>query len=170
MYLMKFFRLSTGIRQLIIFALLIALLWESRPVVGPDGRLFVKFTDFPGSNSPRFLDAEDNINIEETSPHPLQDGIYNTWYLLKNVPLASATWKEPLACYQFIEKYLPVSTYLPQSLRFGGGWILVLKLTPEEYDILQAARRSGNPLDIIKIKKGEGYTSFRHEKRSSGTK
>src|SRR4249920_1940572 len=43
---MNFLKLSSSTRQLIIFLLLVALLWQSRPVVGPDGLVEARFQFF----------------------------------------------------------------------------------------------------------------------------
>lgn len=143
---MKHLRLSPFTRQLIIFLLLMALLWQTQPLIEADGRMRIEFTDFPrGSKSPEFV-AGGYVNIVQTL-RDQQTGISRTWFLLAGIPLASATWKDPNSAYLFLDKHFSLGRIVPKRLRLDGGWILVLRMTPEQYATLQTAREQGSIFD-----------------------
>ena len=156
---MKRFRLPPIARQLIIFLLLIAILWQDKPLVGPDGLMLIEFTDFPAGKLQSSLAEGDYINICETIDN--QSGGSRTQFILAAVPLARATWREPNKAYLFIDMYIPLRRIFPKRLRLDGGWILVLKLTPEEYEILLAARQRGGYLACMKGTPQDGRFVFK---------
>ena len=113
---MKRFRLPPIARQLIIFLLLIAILWQDKPLVGPDGLMLIEFTDFPAGKLQTSLAEGDYINICESIDN--QSGGSRTQFILAAVPLARATWREPNKAYLLIDMYIPLRRIFPKRLRF----------------------------------------------------
>lgn len=144
--MLKHFKLSPLTRQLIIFLLVLAILWHPGPIMEPDGRLLVEFADFfsPGKSAPFAPGAY--INIAQTI-NDQQTGFSRTFFILAAIPVAKATWKDPNQLYLWMNNYIPLSRIISKNLRMEGGWILTLKMTPEDYDILQTARQRGGKLN-----------------------
>ena len=113
---------------------------------------FTQFLSYRGFGG--YMNEGDYIQIEEER-YDEQTHVITGKFILNAIPLARATLKEPNKLFLFINNYVPLWRIAPGRLRSDGGWIFVLKLTPDQYEVLQAALQRGSKLDFVKMRKDE---------------
>ncbi len=133
-------------------------------MVGLDGRMLVEFSVARTPIGGGFINDGDYLDIEESKVDK-QTGSISSQIILEAVSIAHVRLLEPNKTVLFIDRYVPVSQFLPRRSRLMGGYLFTLRLTQEEYDILQDARHRGNPLDIIKLSKRDIETSMKRKKK-----
>jgi hypothetical protein len=138
---MKFFRLSTGIRQPIILVLVIAILWQSKSIPGPDGLVEAKIeilTFSGGWCAPKLT----TITAQKWEPATRK---YAIQFEMEEVLIASSIrvpWNEWII--KAVE-YVPwLDTLLPDRLTgHYSVYDVVVRIKPEQWELLEEAKRKG---------------------------
>ncbi len=138
--IMKYLLLSTFTRQLIILILLIALLWQSMPLEGPDGLVNFKFDYYPGAmmhgyypKTGEYFDIEvcghldrTLFEINEARAESVTNILYPAW--IDNT-IQEAPW---------LSKIIPAKWI---SQRFA--YHFVVRVQPEDWKRLEDAKQKG---------------------------
>jgi len=150
---MKRIRLSPCIRQFIIFLLLIALLWESKPVVGPDGLVQAEFQDYETQmhSHGSFPQAGWYIDIEmepsqETASLPPYESI-------QDALLVSCT---AIQRHHWVNKCLENAPWLRAVLPkrcYASGYTVVVRIKLKDWERLEEAKRTEHKFYLYYVPK-----------------
>ncbi|HQR05427.1 MAG TPA: hypothetical protein PLN21_01325 [Gemmatales bacterium] len=148
MRIMKRFCLSPYTRQLAIFLLLVPFLWQSKPITGPDGLVEARIEfilDYCGDWRP-----SKHIVIEVQKPDPLTK-LHRTLFEVEEALLVSCASVPRIGWLMKSLDHAPwLASMLPQRLiNRGQVYDVAVRITPEQWEQLEAARRAGYKLSCI---------------------
>ncbi len=139
--------------QLIFFVLIASLLWDGTPIVGADGRIDCEFADFT-SDRPRWegdmlLDGRP-ITIFECVFEGVSQSMQNHDLPgLNKIKVIQVIDREPCKILELLVGRFPIlNQVIPRTWRIHGGYILRVSMTPRQWELLQAARRTGHTLEF----------------------
>lgn len=148
---MKHFRLSPISRQLIIFLLLVALLWNGEPRVGPDGLVQAEFEDYETNMYSHGAGPKTGwyIDLHLIPRHDNSNELKVSW--LQDALLVSCTAiQRPPWALEVLEKAPWLKKVLPKRLAVGGH-TLVVRIKIQDWERLEEAKRNGAEFLITKV-------------------
>ena len=139
--------------QFIAFVLIASFLWDGAPIVGSDGRIVCEFADFT-SDRPRWegdmlLEGRPIAIVENVFDELSQSMHDHDLPGLNQIKVIQVVDREPCKMLELlIERFPILNQVVPSAWRIHGGCILRISITPQQWELLQAARRSGHALEI----------------------
>jgi len=150
---MSTFQLHFPSLQFIVLGLIASLLWDGTPKIGFDGRMVCEFADFT-SDRPRWegdmlLEGRTIAIFEQAfdgQSNSIQD---HDLPGLNEIKVIQVIDREPCKMLELLVGQFPIlNQVVPSTWRIHGGYILKISITPQQWELLQAARRSRHALEI----------------------